>query len=354
MKIALIELTPSHEECIYSQVNYLKDAGYNITLIIHPKLRNQILRYESLIDCLKIYDFDSSNSLVKNLKQIANLYNFLISENFEKVIFNTASSKKEIIILTHLLPKKGIKCFGTIHNLNKLNHSFSQKLISRNIKKYFVINDFLLESIKIKDKSISLESYYPIFFPKYENQKIHTKKDELWICVPGELDYKRRDYDLLIDVAKNIKDNRLKFIILGKANKAKEDVQHFFSRIEQLKLKENFILFNSYVENQQFHSYVANSDYIMSPVDIKTDNYLKYKITGAYNLAFSYRKPLLCDSNFKVIDDLNENSIFYENQNQLEKTLRHLIKDRLSKENMYCNPKWEYKYQKRKYLNFLK
>jgi hypothetical protein len=351
--IALIELTTSHEECIYSQVKFLKDADYCITLVIHPKLRNQISSYELLIDHLEIYNFDSSNSFLKNIQQFAKLYKFLVRENFKKVIFNTASSRKEIILLTYLLSKKGVKCYGTIHNLKKLNHSFSQKLISQNIKKYFVINDFLLDVIPTKDQTISFESYYPIFFPTHEIQKLKACKEDLWICIPGELDYKRRDYDLLIDVAQNINDGRVKFIILGKANKTKEEVIQFFTRIEELKLKENFILFDSFIENEKFHSFIANSDYIMSPVDIKTDSYLKYKITGAYNLAFSYRKPLLSHIKFKVISDLEENSIFYNDKADLEKIINDLLEDRLLKKSIYKNPKWDYTFQKDNYLKHI-
>jgi hypothetical protein len=91
----------------------------------------------------------------------------------------------------------------------------------------------------------------------------------------------------------------------------------------------------------------------MSPVDIKTDSYLKYKITGAYNLAFSYRKPLLSHIKFKVISDLEENSIFYNDKADLEKIINDLLEDRLLKKSIYKNPKWDYTFQKDNYLKHI-
>lgn len=353
MKIAFIEFTKSHEECIFSQIKFLNDAGYEITLIIHPKLKKQTTSYHKLVKEVKTYNFDSSNFFIRRFINLFKLYLFLIRGGFDKIIYNSASSKKEIIALNFLIPQKKIKSYGTIHNIKKINHSFSQRLISKNLKKYFVINDHLLNSTAIDDENLKFESYYPIYFP-YQIKKIVKKSDDsIWICIPGELDYNRRDYQLILNIAASINEEKIKFIILGKVNKANIEVQQFFKEIEAKSIQDKFILFESFIDNDIFHSYLRASDFIFTPVVSTNENYFKYKITGAYNLAFAYKKPLLCDAQFMIIDDLKENSYFYSNEEELGHLLKHISSGVLSKKNTYKNRKWNYEYQKEKYLNFI-
>ncbi|WP_291868844.1 hypothetical protein, partial [Maribacter sp.] len=261
MKIALIELTKSHEECIYSQIKFLKEDSNKIHLIIHPNLENQTKAYHNMVSKIRIFNFDSSVFFIKRIIKLFKLYSYLKNQNFDTIIYNSASSKKEIIALNFLLPQKKIKSFGTIHNLKKINNSFSQKLISKNLKKYFVINDHLL-SPSFNNLNIKLHSYYPIFFPNFSPIEIVKEKDSTWICIPGELDYNRRDYDLILNAASALNNKKILFIILGKVNKSNPKVQDFFKTLSNKKIENNFLLFDSFIDNNTFHAYLKKSDYI--------------------------------------------------------------------------------------------
>src|SRR6476620_11851274 len=151
MKIVLIEFNSYHHECLYSQVKFLKAEGAHVTLIISPKSKGKVSSFADLIDEIYYYDKKAPYFFLRKFFVLLKLYFFIASKKFDKVVFNTASSSKTLIFITMLLRFNGVECMGTIHNLRKMSSSFSQKLIYVNIKKYFVINDFLLNSAPISD-----------------------------------------------------------------------------------------------------------------------------------------------------------------------------------------------------------
>jgi hypothetical protein len=353
-KIALIELTTYHEECLFSQISFLKDANYDITLIINPKNSKNVDFYEIDKDCIKLFDPRGASNLLKRIFNWFFLYRYIVKNNFSKVVFNTASSNKETIALIRFLPNS-IHCFGTIHNLRKLNHSSSQKSVSKRIKNYYVLNDFLVDSAQINNKEIKLFPYYPIFFPKYNSVSTIEKKDDIWISIPGELNYKRRDYKLVLKALSMLDSGtkNLKIILLGKLNSSNTDAKLFLDDLKTFGLNEFIYTFDSFIKNELFHSYIKKSDYIMAPVATAEQNYLKYKITGAYNLAFAYKKPLICPQEVAIIPDIKENSYFYKDSESLSELFKSLLSGTIEKKEIYSHEKWNYKSQYKNYLSLI-
>ena len=167
MKIALIEIGSSHDECLYSQVKILSSVS-DLTLICDNSLRENTKHYD-LID-RRI--FVSIGKGYKKWVSLFRLWRLCCSENFDKIIFNTAQGKLIQILLTFPFPKK-TNFYGVLHNTLKLKQSVSQKKISKKIIHYFILNDYLKDKI-IADTSFS--TFYPIFYPKYKLQTIHKKK----------------------------------------------------------------------------------------------------------------------------------------------------------------------------------
>lgn len=353
-KIALIELTTYHEECLYSQIRFLKDANYDVHLIIHPKIHKNIVHYGIETSKTRFLDPRSSSFFIKRIYNWFTTYQYIVRNGFDVVIFNTASSNKETIALTRLLPKR-IKCFGSIHNLKKLNGSFSQKIISKRIQNYYVLNDFLVDSTVINDRNIRLFPYYPIYFPKFPSSKIMDKKNDVWICIPGEVNYKRRNYKIVLEALSRLEleNTNLKIIILGKMNPKNPDVALFSSQVQELNLTPFLITFDHFIENEIFHEYIKTSDFIMAPVSNTEQNYLKYKITGAYNLAFAYKKPLITPQEMSVMPDLYENSYFYEDSESLAQLFNSISNNSLETKKLYTHKKWNYPFQLKKYLKLI-
>ena len=345
MDIAIVEISESHEECIYSQVSFLKDAVYSVSLFVHPKIEPQINDYKHLIDKVTVVDF-SDLSFFRRLKHQRRLYKQL--KKYDCIIFNTANSSKTVRNLCLLLKLSKVECIGILHDVKKLKKSFTQCIISYKIKKYFVLNDFLKSPQR--SKNIKLESFYPIFFPKNVNDDDGIKKKHIWITIPGRVNFGRRDYNSLLKMLENRTiPKEVKFIILGNINT--EDGASFMQSVSKKGLMDYFMFFRGYIPNRDFYSYIKRSNYIMPLLQKEGGKYLQNKITGTFNLAFAFKKKLFCDVSFSRIEDLKQNGVFYTEENFMASLLDILHRD---KSKNYRNKKWDYIYQKNKYINFIK
>lgn len=347
MKTAIVEIRESHEECICTQLSFLKDAGHQVTLILHPVLAKQITDYEHLADQVLYIDFDKPNPFKKLARQWK-LYGML--KKFDLIVLNTAHSHSVLRNLTVLLRFARTECVGILHDTKKLDSSFTQRIISKKVKKYFVLNDALLPSDK-NTGAIKVQSFYPIFFPEYKPMPVY-KQNDIWIGIPGRLDYKRRDYDFLLNsLAKITALDRIKFVILGKVDRDNPIGQRFYDSLEQSGQLERFKLFHTFIANRDFHAYLDACDYIM-PLLRPNEDYLKYKISGTFNLAFAHKKPMLCHTFLKDIPDLKENSYFFDS-GVFPQLISDIDKGNLKSPASYSNPKWSYRFQQERYIDFI-
>ncbi|HEA20663.1 hypothetical protein LCGC14_1632690 [marine sediment metagenome] len=347
MKTAIVEISESHEECIYSQLSFLKDAGHEVTLLLHKKLENQITAYAHLADNISFFDFESVSPIQKLRMQ---WHLFTLLKKFDMLILNTAHSYSVIRNIAVLLRFVKTKCIGVLHNTQKLQSSQTQRIISKKVKHYFVLNDALLPTREISN-TIKVQSFYPIFFPKYEKVPVY-KQNQIWIGIPGRIDYKRRDYDFLINALEQASVlERVNFLILGKVDRTTPDGNRLIESIEKSGKLKNFKLFHSFIDNPDFHGYLSACDYIM-PLLRPNQEYLGSKISGAFNLAFAHKKPMLCNSFFEAIPDLRENSLFYDKAtfNQL---LADIDNGNSHPPTSYSDSKWNYKFQQRRYIEFI-
>ncbi|WP_228235433.1 hypothetical protein [Allomuricauda sp. M10] len=351
-KVALIEFNSYHDECLYSQIKFLKHAEYEVTLVVSQEIFERATEYLSEVDHTIFYSKISQKNLLNRIVFLARLYRKLRKKGIRTAIFNTASSRLEVILLSHLLKRK-VALFGILHNLKKVNNSFSQKLINKAIKHFFVLNDFLMDSVTLQDNSIKIKSFYPIFFPEYENPLPVKPKDEVWISIPGKLDFGRRDYYLVAEALESmpIKDN-LKILILGSTYLKEQKNNEFLEYLKERNLLNCFITFEDFLENDAFHGYLKNSDYILIPLRSVGDNYAKFKIMGSYNLAFGYGINLISPQGLEHIQDMASHSLFYENANELSEIFTKISNGEIGKKD-YVSDKWTFKEQKNRYINFL-
>ncbi|MGY8932962.1 MAG: hypothetical protein ACKVIM_02190 [Flavobacteriales bacterium] len=340
IKIALIEVGAMHDECLHSQIQFLKHKNHEVTLFCHSDLE---ARVKDLPDVSKIIYLDLGTK-IKKYYTWYKIRKYLINNNFSKVIFNSA--ERNILKLIFFIPTK-IECIGTIHNAHKLIKTDYQKKITKRLKKYLTLNDFIKNNIqKEKLTSNKISCYYPIFFPKAKRSLVKPKK-EIWITIPGGFDFNKRDYYIF----KNWQiPKHTKIIFLGKYNNL--EARKFIIDLKSHSSFSSFIFFDNYISNELFHDYIMQSDFILPLIHPNVpyyNLYLKYKISGSYNLAFAYKIPLLIEQSFSHVEDFEENSIFYNYKNI--NNIFNIIKKN-SKE-FYQNPKWEFEYQKEKYLSFI-
>jgi len=167
---------------------------------------------------------------------------------------------------------------------------------------------------------IKLQSFYPIFFPNYPQQKLHKPANEFWICIPGQLEYKRRAYLELLAMLSSLPDKHIKFILLGNSRHAHGDGEDFEARLGEL--RDNFIVFRQFVSDTEFHQYIQQCDLIM-PCLGDNPRYLQSGISGAFNLAFAYHIPMLVEPAFMAFEDF-QHSAFALDKQQLPQQLHDL------------------------------
>lgn len=354
-KALIIEIGGSHSECIYSQAGFLNESGYNLKLICSQNLSERIKKL-NLNNEVEYFNF--GNSTADDWRLLRDLKRSIISKGESAVIFNTAGGNLIRNLLSFHYPA-GIKFIGVLHDLGKLKESFTQKLINRKIRRYFVLNDYLKEdhpgALKIR-----VESFYPIFFPDFGKIELNKNEDVLWVCIPGNVEYSRRDYISLIDCLKLDKINpNVKFVLLGSSNHFNSDAADLRKRINDIGLQNQFIFFDGFVEESLFHSYINESELVM-PLIHKDHPFFKEingsKISGTFNLAFAHKKPILCEESFDKFEDFRENGIFYT-RNDMIKLINKIadnkkIIDELNPQR-YSNPKWSFNFQKEKYISFI-
>ena len=341
MKVALVELSSSHDECLYTQVIALRSKQARITMICNQELERRISTYDGVDDFIFV---KSKLSFRDTFKLWLKLH------QFDKVVFNTATGKAIRRLMLFPFPKS-TELIGIAHNTKKLSNSLFQKFISRKIRKYFLLNDYLLDTIVSKPASLQIKTFYPILFP---DQTVENTKQngETWICIPGRIENRRRDYLGLLNALKGVRlPDGLKFIFLGGGAHNHGDGPEIRSKVRELGLDSHFKTWDHFVETKEFHNYLYNSDFIMPlihPGHVSFDLYT-YQITGAFNLAFGLKKPLLMHESFSKYEDFRDTSVFYT-IDTLKETITQLNLLPMPKFNL---DKWTTDYQLNSYLTLL-
>lgn len=300
-KVALIELFNYHSECLYSQISFLKDANVDPLLVVDQRLE-KIVRELDLDVNLFVFDF-------KKIQSLLQLRSLILKNKIEVVILNTMQGSAALKFSLLPFPKQ-IKRVGILHDTSKLETSLGQKIIVRGFRNFYTLGKY----IQVPDKPGLMTTYFnPCYFKKYETQPL-DKQGNLWIVIPGSISYKRRSYDVLLDLAKHkgLKEN-VRFILLG--NITKEDGLDFRSKIEAEGIQERFIVFDQFIPDGLFHSYLKAADYLLPLIHPDTPaakQYTKNKISGLFPLAQAYGKTMLCHQIFEKVKDFEYPALFYQ------------------------------------------
>jgi hypothetical protein len=180
----------------------------------------------------------------------------------------------------------------------------------------------------------------------------------MWICIPGAVEYKRRDYlPLLENFAALPQKPNIRFVILGNGYHKEGNGKELQERVQQLGIAHHFIFFNQFVSNDVFHKYVKNSDAVLPlihPVNADMGKYLENQISGSFHLAYSYKLPLIMHDYFSKYEEFANNSIFY-NLETMQEMLQNLPRQLQAESvNYYQGEQWSFAFQAKRYLAFLR
>lgn len=328
-EVLLAEFNKTHIEVLHSQVLFFLKKHYKVNLwinkeaefddVYHGKVK--IIREKTKISSL-------------NIGLLYKIVRYVQRHKIKKIVLNTAHG---ILVrnLCLLLLNSSVEVIGVLHQSHKLLKSSTQKIISRKIKKYFVLNDYVKNFIDKSTNNIyNISVFYPIFFP--HESSIEKDSDKIIITIPGRVIQTRKDYVFLLKNILNLSPglkNKFRFIFLGTVTK--HESPEVIELIHKNNIDENLVkVYRKHLTEKDFNEALQISDYIMPLIHPSSHSYAQYltsEISGAFNTAFAFKKPLLMYDSFKEFEDFKKFALFY-NENSFEHLLERIAKHDLTKE----------------------
>jgi hypothetical protein len=371
--IALIETGGSHDECLYSQVLFLKKYGHRIHILLFEDHYEQMDNWPE-VDRWQTWPVPEG--FAGEWRLVFRILKYLRRNNIKRAVINTAEGN--IVRKLSIASGRNIDFAGLIHLSRKLWTSRSQRIISRTIKKYLVLAEFIKENLKAANPGLDIEHFYPVYFPEtggrnpnekeasgkgsgINGQKIlypGEKETDFLVCIPGAVEYARRDYTSLLN---ELRDGGvpagIRFILLGRTTGP--DGRDLLGRIREGGFESHFTTFEGFVTYREFYANLLRSHLVLpliSPGSVDYDDYLRYKITGTYNLAWGFGKPMLMHSSFEGYRIFSNTSVFYETGKMLqvlEKLFQRRDKLKTLQDNISEMEEFDFDAQAERYVNFI-
>lgn len=343
-KIVLVEVGGSHDECLLTQLLALETLGYSVKLICTENIKERNPHFIPYIDEWQVVDAGQSKG-----QQASAIWKGIKEWDPEKVVFNTSQGGVIRNVAMKALFSK-IEFIGIIHTTRKFEGSFTQKLINLKIKKYLLLSEFLHSKIS-HPKRIKTSYFYPIDYPGQD--VIFDSFDEQQIAILGGVESRRKDLEGFIEILKKL-ETKLTFVFLGKSDNSKDEVNEFRATLEKEGLLDYVRLYDQFVKHSEFNKVIRESALILPLVHPDTpsaDQYFKNQISGAANVAFGYRVPLLIHKAYAHVTDMQDCAVYYDGDNfevaykAALKTRAELIRN--------IEAKYDFKEQQNRYIKFL-
>ncbi len=307
-KAAFIEFNLSHSECIYSHLLYLKTAGYHVEFICNEIQRTKVAEIKKIAD--------KTTFIKVKQRYFDKICGYIIGQKFDTVIIGSAFYRGDMNIVNRLSAQQTANFFAVLHSLNNVGSEDltepKHRQYTEKINRFFVLADYIAANAP-KQTGFTYSVAPLIFQPDYPPVPIEKPDGDIWIAIPGAVNFYRRDYMALIPPKGEKYASNIKFILLGWDYG--EKTTSFRNTLKECDIEDNFILFKHYVEGAEFQSWIRKCDYIMPLIHEKCTafkDYLSVKISGNLNVALTYRKPMLCDEAFSVLPEYAAHSIFYK------------------------------------------
>jgi hypothetical protein len=323
-KILIFELNDYHTEA----------------LIMFPELLSSIEGYESseIVFYLTEKKADDAKEILKN--RIETIKHTKLSQFVKKLGFNTLSLKlltksfikeetPDLVLMNSIDGRRFSNVFhsikskkiGLIHNpldrFKKTNFNTKNTLIC-------CYNYFNYELLKDR---FPIQGFFSPVFKNFEFEDIPKNKVPV-IFIQGHIEYYRRDYLSLIDLAKQLKEKNIKLVfnIVGNSNKADGPDLKEKAANEELS---PYFRFHNRLPDRDFFYQIASSDFCMPMIGEDQKRYLEGKSTHSYSHSLAYHKPIIASKDVLESFDLtHEESIVMESNNDFIDFFQNFTEER--------------------------
>ena len=353
-RVAIIEFDSSHDECLLTQINALKNHGCWVMLITNPIIKSRNKHLEELVDEWSFIDptgVGFTGAPLGDAIIVRRLMRFLKKQKIDKVVFNTAQGGHVRNACLFSLFRK-IEFIGVIHTIRKFQGSFTQKIINLKIKKYFVLAEFLQEQIP-PQKGIQFETFYPLDFPK--NGFTVKTDEEIHISIIGSVESRRKDLNGFVSLIQQT-DDSVQFNFLGKADPKNSDVIQLKEKLREMGCLNRVTFYDDYIPFGEVDQILRKTSAILPlihPATPSANEYFRNQIPGAMNMALAYSIPLLLHEHFESIRELQTAARYYK-MIQFSQSLDSLRKQSSSiNQAMISTKEYSTSWNQKRYLKFL-
>jgi len=354
-KIMVTEFSVSHSEILHAVIAFLTDSGYEVHGWIN---KDAGFDSESVPENAMMH-LRTNRGFFSHIKFTMGLLFYLLRHGISIVYINTAHGLlvRNFCLLSYLF---GFEVTGLMHHGEKLKDSKTQDIISGKIKKYYVLSDFIkLNLEKEYGNTYKFSAFYPVVLKNQSVQEVKNRDYKL-ICIPGEVSDKRKNYNALIDCARTYREKfkgKVKFEVLGKIKYQWN--KKYIEEMNSPELKGLFITYDDFISNNRFYERISECDLILPliiPGVENFDNYIKYQISGAYNMAYIFKKPMLLYDSFRGFGEFEGISVFYNEEN-LGEVINDIINNNEHvnelRQNIISSKRLDFEYQRKKFKEFL-
>lgn len=344
----------SHAETIHSNLLFLKDL-----FRLHLFVNERILPYlATSVPLASVHPLRTEGR--SSLAAAWEVRKLLLNLKPQMAFFHTAQGNL-VRNLCFLLPSS-LPMAGVHHNPDKLirGRSFSQTLISRRLKHYFVLSGHVRENIQpLLPPGVRLQEFYPVHFERPEGFREVPKTKALRVGIPGSVERTRRDYDGLLQALKAKPPRRpVEFVVLGDSSRGQGP--ELKAQVKAAGLERLFLFFDGYLSASDMASTLASCDLLLPLLHPGMPQYglfSKYKVSGTFNLAYGYGKPMLMHQDLARLPEFRDLSIGYELGNLVE-VLDKLSEDpsrlRTAVEKVHADPRFDPVRQRPLYEAFIR
>jgi hypothetical protein len=322
MKACVFELNKFHTEVFPVYENLLPDIFPNREIkidyfVIPRKYRQLKMVYgESLHE---IY-----NSAIYFLCSKTGLRRF-----YFRFVVNRAirQYQPDLVIFNSIVPKRCWYVFESIQNRMKfgLIHGFGE-VRHRKMKRthYFVLGEKVFQKHQKQD----IDAYLLPFFPQFRLAP-ESSHDEWVVAIQGNINFKRRNYPLLVETAAELKRRNIQgisFNIIGGLDG--RDAYRLIGMVRDKGVMEYF-RFHRSLDDKEFFREIANSHYLMPLLGDAQRKYLTHDtITSTYSHSAAYNKPMILSAqNAKIWDIDNRTALIFSDMHGLVELIQNLPKE---------------------------
>ena len=347
LTIAIVEFGASHDECLFSQVIALKTNGCRVILACNEKLLERNPHFSEHVD--EVISIAQHKNGKYTLRDAGKVMRQVKRKNVDKIVFNTAQGPTIRNACLYLFFSR-IECIGIMHTIAKFKGSVTQWTINLKMRKYLVLSEHLKSQAEVAS-NIQLEYFYPL---RFTNTVKYRPQDRTEVTLIGGVEQRRKDLDGFLRMIKG--NNETHFTFLGKSDPNLEEVKEFNRAVAASEMASNVHQFDHFVDEGSFIEQLEKTDAILMlihPGTQSAEEYNKERISGAANVAYAHKIPLLVHEGYKHVVDMQAAAIYYNEENFGDVLNGLKSTSKTVREAMMKHEEYQVEFQEARYARFV-